>query len=153
MAEPVSPEVRLQRMNWVDLDDVHRIEHECFTSPWPKHVFRSILVDNGAFAHVARVGQQIVGYVVAWLDRDQVIIANLAVRTSWRRQGLGRYMMEFAMEKGYQAGASWAVLDVRESNLNAIHLYSDMGFTARGRRPGYYSNPKEDSLVMQRPLP
>lgn len=153
MAEEVSPDLRLQRMSWADLDEVHQIERECFTSPWPKNVFRSMLSDHSAFAYVARMDRQIVGYVISWLDRDQVIIANLAVRASSRRQGLGRYLLTFAMEEGFHAGASWAVLDVRESNLNAIRLYSDMGFRPRGRRSGYYSNPEEDSLVMRRPLP
>lgn len=152
MAEHVEQDCRLDRMKLADLDEIHRIEKECFTSPWPKNVFRSMLSDHSAFAYVARRSREIVGYVISWLDRDQVIIANLAVKKSARRKGLGRYMLEFAMEEGARTGATWAILDVRESNLNAIRLYAEAGFRARGRRSRYYSNPEEDSLVMWRPL-
>lgn len=152
MLEGAEHSCRMERMRWTDLDEIHQIEKECFTSPWPKNVFRSMLSDHSAFAYVARSEGKILGYVISWLDRDQVIIANLAVRASARRQGLGTRMLEFAMGEGARAGATWAVLDVRESNLSAIRLYSEAGFRARGRRPGYYSNPPEDSLVMCRPL-
>lgn len=152
MAEQAERSHRLERMSLEDLDEIHRMEKACFSSPWPKNVFRSVLVDQSAFAYVARLDHSIDGYVVSWLDRDQIIIANLAVRPAARRRGLGRQLLTFAMETGARAGASWAVLDVRESNSNAIRLYAEMGFRARGRRPGYYSNPDEDSLVMWRPL-
>ena len=152
MANQAELDCRLERMRWEDLDEVHRIEKECFSSPWPKNVFRSMLSDHSAFAYVARIERVVVGYVISWLDSDQVVIANLAVRQSDRRRGLGRYMLQFAMEEGARAGASWAVLDVRESNVNAIRLYREIGFEPRGRRARYYSNPEEDSLVTWKPL-
>ena len=51
MAHEVEPGCRMERMRWEDLDEVHRVETECFTSPWPKHVFRSMLSDHSAFEH------------------------------------------------------------------------------------------------------
>ena len=86
MANQAELDCRLERMRWEDLDEVHRIEKECFSSPWPKNVFRSMLSDHSAFAYVARIERVVVGYVISWLDSDQVVIANLAVRQSDRRR-------------------------------------------------------------------
>ena len=39
-------------------------------------------------------------------------------------------------------------LEVRESNVAAVELYKSYGFVSTGKRKGYYSNPKEDALLM-----
>ena len=41
-------------------------------------------------------------------------------------------------------------LEVRESNVAARALYASRGFSAVGRRRGYYRHPVEDALVLRR---
>jgi ribosomal-protein-alanine N-acetyltransferase len=45
-------------------------------------------------------------------------------------------------------------LEVRVSNVDAIRLYERLGFQARGLRRGYYTDNREDALIMWKdPLP
>ena len=54
------------------------------------------------------------------------------------------------MAAAAQEGARRATLEVRASNTPALQLYERMGFAVRGKRPGYYTNPSEDALILWR---
>jgi len=77
---------------------------------------------------------------------------NIAVHPGRRRKGLGRLllgrMIEFAKSKMIRV--VW--LEVRPSNVTARKLYEKMGFTETGRRPRYYTDTKEDAVIMCLPL-
>ena len=56
--------------------------------------------------------------------------------------------MRFAMEDARAGGATRATLEVRASNAAALALYRRLGFVIAARRPGYYSKPDEDGLIL-----
>ncbi len=66
-----------------------------------------------------------------------------------RRQGIGTRLVENILQTGRLHGARQIFLEVRETNLNAQALYLKHGFDVVGRRRAYYSNPKEDALIMR----
>jgi len=41
------------------------------------------------------------------------------------------------------------MLEVRPSNTAAVTLYKKLGFAEIGRRPNFYSFPREDALLMR----
>jgi ribosomal-protein-alanine N-acetyltransferase len=45
-------------------------------------------------------------------------------------------------------GVKWAYLEVRRSNLQALSLYAKHGFKPVGLRRGYYTDTREDAIVM-----
>jgi ribosomal-protein-alanine N-acetyltransferase len=71
----------------------------------------------------------------------------LVVDPANRRQGIGRALVDAELAS-CSKGTTW-FLEVRESNLAAISLYTAVGFTASGRRPDYYSYPAEAAIVMR----
>jgi len=73
-------------------------------------------------------------------------ILNLAVAPDCRRGGVGRALLDAALEA---APGAW-FLEVRESNVGAIRLYENAGFQVCGKRPAYYSDPCEAGIVMSR---
>ena len=77
-------------------------------------------------------------------------ILNLAVTPGWRRRGLGRRLVETAIEAARAAGATRIFLEVRESNGAALALYAALGFLEAGRRRNYYRAPEEDALILSR---
>lgn len=79
-------------------------------------------------------------------------ILNLAVGADWRRRGIGRQLMETALEGAMVRGVHRVFLEVRESNTGARAFYSQLGFVQDGRRPNYYRDPPEDALLLSRPL-
>jgi len=120
-------------------------------SAWSASTLLSLL-NSGARVWVADEEGELVGTVAARTIADEVEILNLGVVAPWRRRGLGHSLMAVALEEAGQAGAKQAFLEVRESNEAARAFYIALGFTATGRRRGYYREPPEDALVFSRPL-
>lgn len=89
-----------------------------------------------------------VGYAVIWVVEDQADVINVVVDPSWRRQGVGRALIEYAVGALRVEGVRLFTLEVRVGNAAAITLYQRLGFVRVQRRSGYYSDPPEDALVM-----
>jgi ribosomal-protein-alanine N-acetyltransferase len=83
---------------------------------------------------------------------DEGEILNLAVRGQSRRHGDGQALVGELLN-GFQRGRVRRVfLEVRESNSRAIRFYGELGFLRVGRREGYYRDPTEAALVLQKKL-
>ena len=87
------------------------------------------------------------GALVAWLVGDELTIMHVATAPAWRRQGVGRALMQAGIERARQVGASSVWLEVRVSNAPARAMYEALGFVNRGQRRAYYAD-GEDALVM-----
>ena len=75
---------------------------------------------------------------------------NLAVAESHRRRGIATRLMARLFEMTSGDGRRGYTLEVRVSNEAAIKLYESLGFKARGVRRGYYTDNREDALIMWR---
>jgi ribosomal-protein-alanine N-acetyltransferase len=94
-------------------------------------------------------GQQfIVGFVGAWYMVDEVHIVSIGVRTGFRGRGLGELLLISAMEQALERNVKTVTLEVRASNHVAKNLYKKYGFHERGVRKGYYTDDREDALIM-----
>jgi ribosomal-protein-alanine N-acetyltransferase len=80
-------------------------------------------------------------------------IFDIAVLPWLRGCGLGSRLLNRGLALQERWGCRRCLLEVRESNLTAIRFYQRHGFTQAGRRRGYYSQPAEDALVLERALP
>lgn len=94
----------------------------------------------------------IAAYCAFRVIADEMELLSLAVRTQWRRQGLGRWLARRALTMAARGGAGTAFLEVRSGNAPARRLYASLGFAETGRRRGYYKNPVEDAVVLARAL-
>jgi ribosomal-protein-alanine N-acetyltransferase len=141
--------VVVDRMAVDDLDAVHEIERESFSTPWPAHAYRQEIEQN-RLAHyiVARYGSQVVGFAGIWLLVDEAHITTFATRAAWRRQGIGERLLLALIDLSLARGAVEATLEVRPSNTPARRLYEKYGFKVVGVRPRYYSDNNEDALIM-----
>ncbi len=79
-------------------------------------------------------------------------LENMAVAIPWQRQGIGRRLLAAGILWCRAHAARSVFLEVRETNQVAVSLYNRTGFSAVGRRPGYYRNPLEAALQMQKSL-
>jgi ribosomal-protein-alanine N-acetyltransferase len=134
-----------------------QIEQVSFTNPWPPEAFEEE-VRLRMFSHptiarpVAYPEPFVAGYCIKWLAADELQIQNVAVHPEHRGRGLGRYLVEDALEFGRRAGCRIAFLEVRESNQIARHLYTSMRFQEVGWRKKYYTHPREDAIVYRKNL-
>ena len=93
-------------------------------------------------------GDYIVGFIGSWIMVDEAHITSIAVREAYRRQGIGEQLLISAIDLAIELKASILTLEVRVSNTSAQALYSKYGFTQVGLRKGYYTDNREDAIIM-----
>ena len=93
-------------------------------------------------------GQYIFGFAGFWIMAGEAHITNIAVREQYRRQGIGELLLISLIDLAIELGACLVTLEVRASNTTAQRLYSKYGFTQVGLRRGYYTDNREDGVLM-----
>ena len=140
--------VHLREMCPSDIDQIIAIEQASFSCPWSVRFFLEEIGVPYSKSLLAEVGGQVVGYLVYWQLPTDVDIHNLAVHPDFRRQGIGRYLLDTMIRRASNRGSKHVTLEVRKSNTLAQKLYFSIGFSAKGVRKGYYSDDGEDAVVM-----
>jgi len=135
-----------------DIRALAAAEVECFEDPWPGPYFASELVAPARFHRVLVTSDgTLAAYLfTAWQYLDLHVL-KVATLTAYRRQGLGRRLMEIAEEHARQVEGETLTLEVRTTNLPAIGLYQSLGYEPAGVRPGYYAD-LSDALVMTKSI-
>ena len=131
-----------------DLETVSAIERRTFTLPWSPAIFSGQLAREPGIALVCEAGGRIVAYLIADMFVDVWHLMNVAVDGPYRRQHVASELIEAYFAITEMHGHRGHTLEVRVSNLSAIQLYRSFGFVATGVRPGYYSDDREDALIM-----
>ena len=132
-----------------DAKEIMAIEMECFSVPWSlDSIETELLNEDKKLYYVVEDANGVVGYAGAWLVYDEGQITNIAIRPSARRQGFGAKLTSALIEECFKRGMHEIFLEVRISNLSALSLYRQLGFTVKGMRKNYYSEPKEDAYIM-----
>lgn len=144
---PDMPIVR--SMNEMDLKGVLAIESRSYDFPWTEGVFRDCL-RVGYCGRVLYYHGVLAAYGIMAVGGGEAHILNLCVKPEMRSRGHGRYMLNHLLHRARQQEASVAVLEVRSSNIPALSLYEQMGFSKIGMRKGYYPafGGREDALVL-----
>ncbi|MCS7222730.1 MAG: ribosomal protein S18-alanine N-acetyltransferase [Anaerolineae bacterium] len=141
-----------------DLDELMSLEQASFALPWPRSVYRYELTQNpnGYYLAVRPVARfttlpALLAYGGLWLLEEEAHICTLATHPSFRRHGLGEWLLLHLLDLSRSVGAERATLEVRASNLTAQRLYRRTGFEQTGVRRRYYSDNNEDALIMATP--
>lgn len=151
-----SGEIIITRMTEHDLLEVVEIEEESGLSRWGWAAYYAELQGtNRDLMLTARLApapiiehQRIAGYIVARESAGELHINNVAVRDQYRRRGIGSALLARIVEAARGLKVRVAFLEVRSGNGAAQALYEKIGFKAIARRSAYYSDPREDAVVM-----
>ncbi len=140
-----------------DLEDVMRIENQCFKQPWDLSVFSFLADRHGVIqGHGREMGMLVVTHqedVVAYMvwEYDTLErkghLQNIAVDKNHRRRGIASLLLQQFFSKLKDANAIQCILEVRESNTGAIKFYEKMGMTPISRHEGFYGD--EDAIIYQ----
>ena len=134
-----------------DLDGVMAVEHDSFGAPWSRASFEDELIKNQLARYLVAVSEGIVaGYAGTWLVINEAHVTNVAVSSVYRRQGIGLLLMESLMKLARDNCMESMTLEVRVSNEAARTLYGRLGFVEAGLRKNYYTETKEDALILWR---
>ena len=147
--------ITITRMSEHDLIEVVQIEEQSGLSRWGWAAYYAELQGaNRELMLVARPVQStvesspIIGYIVARETAGELHINNFAVRSEFRRRGIGAMLLDRVLQEARRRKANAAFLEVRSANHAAQALYEKSGFRAIARRANYYSDPREDAVVM-----
>ena len=143
--------VELRRLEPVDLDAVEEIERASYPTPWSRSMFAAELHKPSSIAIGAyRESGELTGYAIVSRYVDAWHVMNIAVTPEFRRRGIARTLLERLFEVTASDPRRGYTLEVRVSNTDAIRLYEGLGFEPRGIRRGYYTDNREDALIMWR---
>ena len=142
--------VALRRLQMRDLNAIERIERAAYPTPWSRSMFASELAKPssiclGAFQPETDV---LVGYLIISRYVDAWHVMNVCVDPEQRRRGIATALLERLFELTAGRSRRGYTLEVRVSNTGAIKLYERLGFRPRGVRRGYYTDNREDALIM-----
>lgn len=123
----------------------------CFSDAWDAAAIAALLAGPGAFTfHTAD------GFVLARVAGGEAEILTLAVTPQARGRGLGRALLQAAIDRAAELDAEAVYLEVGADNPHALALYAGLGFAKVGIRKGYYApaiSRDGDALVLRLPLP
>ena len=119
---------------------------------WSGKSFEELLAWSGGVALASETIGELSGFLFGRQVGDEAEILNLAMIPDRRRLGEGGALLSAALEEFRRRGVSRVFLEVRESNAAAITFYLKYGFAKSGRRPGYYRDPVEAAIVMEKKL-
>ena len=143
--------VELRPLEPHDLAAVEEIERVSYGTPWSRSMFVAELRKPSSLALGAYSAEgDLVGYAFVSRYVDAWHVMNVAVSVEFRRRGIATTLLERLFEVTATDSRRGYTLEVRVSNLHAIRLYEQLGFEARGMRRGYYTDNREDALIMWR---
>ncbi|MCM1088287.1 MAG: ribosomal protein S18-alanine N-acetyltransferase [Muribaculaceae bacterium] len=140
--------VLIRLMECTDVESVSRMEEETFSMPWSRDAFLKMIQKEDARYYVAERDGCVIGGCGVLMVAGEGNITNVVVEKSERNQGIGTKMLQYLIEDGSRNGLEAFTLEVRVSNVAAIHVYEKLGFHSEGIRPGFYEKPKEDAMIM-----
>ena len=141
--------MEFRKMSLEDVPQVLALERQCFSEPWSEEDLKKAARDSLYYYVVAAEDGKLCGYAGMLFAAEEGQITNVAVIPERRRQGIAGGMLRELIRAALGHGAESLVLEVRESNEQAISLYEKCGFVSLGIRPRFYRFPEEGARIME----
>lgn len=140
----------IKRLQLRDLSAIEEIEKRSYPTPWSRSMFASELAKPSSICLGAFDGDTLIAYLIVSRYVDAWHVMNVATSPEHRRRGLAATLLAHLFELTADDGRRGYTLEVRVSNDGAIKLYEGLGFHSSGVRRGYYTDNREDALIMWR---
>ena len=142
--------IDVRRLQLRDLAAIEVIERSAYPTPWSRSMFAGELSKPSSICLGAFDEDVLVGYLITSRYVDAWHVMNVAVAPDLRRHGIATRLLGRLFELTATDDRRGYTLEVRVSNTGAIALYEGVGFETRGVRRGYYTDNREDALIMWR---
>ncbi len=118
-------------------------------SSWSEEQFFEDLLLETSCYFLEFKQKELIGFLQLQIVLDSADVLNLAVAPDYQRTGSAFSLMKEALEELKERKVKELFLEVRDSNLPAIHLYQKIGFDLLDLRKNYYDHPRENALLMK----
>ena len=145
--------IEIRPLTTVELPQVERIERRSYMTPWSRSMFAGELAKSTSRCYGHFEDGTLLAYLIVACYVDAWHVMNLAVDPDMRGRGVAAELLQQLFEDTVDDGTRGYTLEVRVSNASAIRLYERLGFLASGVRRGYYTDNREDALIMWRDSP
>jgi [ribosomal protein S18]-alanine N-acetyltransferase len=136
-------------MTVADVAAVAELESRSFVTGWSSTAFQRELTQNGMARYLVLEGETgLIGFAGLWLMVDEAHVVTVAVAPENRRNGYGRLLVHGLIELARGHSMPVLTLECRVSNEPARSLYRTYGFYEVGTRKAYYSDNREDAVIM-----
>jgi len=144
--------VEIRRLELRDLNAIERIERDSYPTPWSRSMFAGELAKPSSLSLGAFDPEtgHLLGYLIISRYVDAWHVMNLAVASGFRRRRIASSLLDRLFDLTAGEDRRGYTLEVRVSNDVATRLHEQAGFRARGIRRGYYTDNREDALIMWR---
>jgi len=152
-SDPKSFAAHVRRFRPEDADDlVALVKSAPQAATWSAESYLDFAKESGSVGLIVEVGGEIGGFLIGRQITADAEILNLAVAPRHRRKGEGAKLLKAALAEFRLRGVKSVYLEVRESNTDAILFYERHGFVITGHRKGYYHQPEEPAITMEKKL-
>ena len=138
----------IYKLTTKDAEDIHSVLSESFSAPWSVDTVKALLSSETAYCYGVYQDGRLVGYACLEWVLDEGSLTNLAVMPTYRRRGIAEALTQKLLDYAKALSLQFVTLEVRVSNTPASNLYRKTGFEDVGVRKNYYSNPRENALLM-----
>ena len=148
---------QLTSVNPVDINPIMEIERQSFAWPWNRLSFLGELASRHTYSYMVKLcdntyAEKVIAYIFFRQVKEELNVLKIAVTPSWRSRGIASRLLKKCFTVGVRRGARSVFLEVRPSNASAMALYRKKGFRLIGRKPNYYTDTREDALVLMKNL-
>jgi len=137
-------------------DVMTRLHATSFPAPWAEEDFEQFLIQPGMLSWIAGHDESAepTGFILMRRVADEAEVLTIAVDPAARKRGVGRALLDHALEILRARGVASVFLEVAVNNKAAQALYRATGFVACGTRRNYYEHGEDggDATVMRRDL-
>lgn len=136
----------ISKMEYNDLDNLNISEFDNF---WNLDILKDELKSSNSKFIIAKLENEIVGFAGAKFIIDEADIMNIAVKSSYRKQGIASLLLKNLIDICENNNINSINLEVNEENFPAINLYKKYEFLEVSRRKNYYDG-KFDAIFMKK---
>jgi ribosomal-protein-alanine N-acetyltransferase len=149
--------LKVREMEHDDIDAVYAIELDAHRSPWTRDIIHDCVYVN----YDCRVldvqkdqQQELIGFIISRTQEKCCHILNLCIAPAFQGKGCGQFLLKNLIDSMVGTTIDSVLLEVRPSNVSALHLYQKLGFEKVGVKRGYYRDNDgiEDAVVLQKKL-
>ena len=136
-----------------DKEFIMSLEKDALRHPWPDDAVCDLLScgkREGPAYKFAIIAEES-GYIGISAVLDEAEVGNIVVAASKRNHGIGKSLLEAAVDELRCSGVKVLYLEVESGNTPAVRLYEKMGFKVYNTRENYYGQGL-DALLMKKIL-